>query len=214
MRIQRFAPRIGLVLGLLLPVACARVQGDQEQQARAQQARAPFELTADETRTARQLAEEDLAIPAQPSSALDRVLFIKIDLLPDSQAQVSQRQVNVIHYRYRGDETILTTVDLGSREVLNRQILPHFPTALAPEELTRARELARADARLQGVFMARRLHTEGRPLQAIAPQDPLFGHRVVHLLLREGNDYLTTPRVLVDLTTETVLVDDPADISK
>jgi len=122
--------------------------------------------------------------------------------------------VNVIHYRYRGDETILTTVDLRHGEVLKREILVQFPTALAQEEITRAEEMARADSRLQGLFAAQRLHVEARPLQAAAPQDPLFGHRVMHLLLRNGNAYLTTPRVLVDLSTETVLVDDPSDIAK
>jgi hypothetical protein len=206
---RQFSSRLPLVLVLVLPIACGRVQGDQKQAVRA-----PFELGSEEVRAARNLAESDLDIPERPLSALDRVVFIKIDLLPDAQAETTQRQVNVIHYRYRGDETIITTIDLNRREVLNRQMLPHFPTGLAPEELTRAQQLAQGDARLRGLFAARRLQMEGRPLQSVSRQDDLFGHRVVHLLLRDGNAYLTTPRVLVDLTTEAVLVDDPADVSK
>ena len=53
----------------------------------------------------------------------------------------------------------------------------------------------------------RQVVVEGRPIQAASPQEPLFGHRVVHLLLRHGPDYLNSPRVLVDLTNETVQIE-------
>lgn len=189
----------------LLPLACARLEGSDEQDARP-----PFELSADEIRLARELAERHLDIPQNPASPMDRVVFAKIDLLPDSQAVTNQRQVIVQHYRYRGDATILTTIDLNRLEVLGVETIAHFPTALAREELDRAERMARADVRLRPIFEMPNLplRVEGRPIQFAFPHEPLFGHRVVHLLLRDGNSYLNRPRVLIDLSTEAVLVDE------
>ena len=48
------------------------------------------------------------------------------------------------------------------------------------------------------------LKFEARPILYAGSHEPLFGHRVVHVLLRREGDYLMHPRVLVDLTTETV----------
>jgi len=91
-----------LALLTLLPIACARLEGNDEQDARP-----AYELSADEVRLALALAERGLDIPEKPLSPMDRVVYVKIDLLPDSRAETGQRQVMVHHYRYRGDETIL-----------------------------------------------------------------------------------------------------------
>jgi hypothetical protein len=189
----------------LAPAACSRLHGNEESEVPP-----PYELSSAEIRLARDLAERDLHIPEHPLSSFDRIVFTKIDLLPDSRAGTGQRQVMVQHYRYRDDAVILTAVDLNNREVLSVETALHFPTAFAPEELARAEQMARRDERLQPVFdmPGRTLLVQGRPIQAANADEPLFGHRVVHLLLRHGADYLSTPRVLVDLTTETVLIED------
>jgi hypothetical protein len=166
-----------------------------------------FDLSGAEIHLARALAEKGWHVPSNPQLPSERVVFIKIDPLPDAQAETMQRQVVVTHYRYQGDTTILTTVDVHQLEVLKVDVVPHHPTALADEELKRAERLARADLRLKHLFQARPIRVEGRPLQANGAQDPLFGHRVVHLLLQERGSYLSEPRVLVDLSNETVLVD-------
>lgn len=188
----------------LLPLACARLEGGDEQDIRM-----PFELTGAEIRLARELAERDLHVPLDPVTPSERIVFVKIDLLPDSQAVTSQRQVMVHHYRYRDDATVLTAVDLNRLEVLGTETILHFPTALAASEVARAERLARADERLRPIFEmpGRTLHVEGRPIQFASPQEALFGRRVVHLLLRDGNDYLNGPRILVDLSMETVHIE-------
>ena len=68
-------------------------------------------------------------------------------------------------------------------------------------------ELARGDDRLQPLLKAMPTSLEARPIQYAAPDEPFFGHRMVHVLLRREGNYLMTPRVLVDLTTETVHLD-------
>ncbi len=198
--------RLWPVLLALVPLACSRLEGNIEAE---NDSEPLYELSADEVRLARDLAERDLDIPRNPLSPLERVVFAKIDLLPDAQADTTQRLVMVQHYRYRGDETILTTVDLNRLEVLGVERLAHYPTALAREEMERAESMARADSRLQPILDMpnRRLHIEGRPFQPAFPHEPLFGHRVVLLLLRDGISYLNEPRILVDLTTEAVIFD-------
>jgi hypothetical protein len=195
-----------LCLGFLAltPIACGSLQGNDESRVPP-----PYELSREEIRVARTLAEHNMHLREHIHSPLERVVFTKIDLLPDSRAGTNMRKVIVQHYRYRHDETVLTTVDLNRLEVLDVETIAHFPTAFAKEEMERAERLARGDARLKHVFdmPGRQLVVEGRPIQAAKAEEPLFGHRVVHLLLRHGADYLSSPRVLVDLTNETVLID-------
>ena len=188
-----------LLLGLLalLPVACGQAQGDGSSQAKF-----PFELTPDEIVQARHLAETDLGTEAAPQGS--RTVFIKIDLLPPVPGEAEQRLVMVHHYRYHTDETIFTMIDLRDQEVLKREIQAHYPTALAPVEVERALTLARTDGRLQGLLASAATKLEARPLQFGNPEAPLFGRRVVNVLIWQNGGYLSGPRVLVDLTTETV----------
>jgi hypothetical protein len=191
-----------LALLALLPVACGRAQGEQDAEAEAVPA---YELTAEEARAARELAERGLVRPEDRDSPGGKVVFTKVELLPDSRAQTAQRLVTVTHYRYRGGEAVLTTVDLNTRQVVDVAVDPNMPTGLAQEEYARALELAKADARL-AAFWANR--TEDTVVEAKVSHhpagDPLHGRRTVVLLFREGRNYLTSPQVTVDLTSETV----------
>ena len=191
--------KIALLVVSMVPMACVgcgQASGDQ-----AAQTQYRFMLTQEELGLARLLAERDLMVDSLPSGP--RTVFIKVDLLPDSQANTSQRLVMVHHYRYQTDETIFTMIDLNTQEVLKREFHVHYPTALASSEIERAFQLARADDRLQALTT----NFDARPIQFTSPEEPLFGHRVVHVLLRHDGNYLKSPRVLVDLTTEIVHLD-------
>src|SRR5262245_14903000 len=115
-----------VLTGLAAP-GCGRVQGDEETPAPPGGA-----LTEEETRLVRQAAEEKLKLSDSSSTPLDRLYFIKIDVLPASPEEPGRRLVNVIHYRYKGDETIITLVAVNTLDVLKVEVIPHFPTALAP----------------------------------------------------------------------------------
>jgi hypothetical protein len=172
----------------------------------------PFTLSDQEIGQARRLAERHLAIDASPLSPREQVFFIKVELLPDSQAETSQRLVMVTHYRYRDDETVHSMIDLGQHQVLKVETHQHFPTGLAAEESQRAEELARRDERLQPLLETATpaIRLLPRPLQFSQPDEAFFGHRMVQLLLLQGDVYLPSPHVLVDLTTETIhLTTDP-----
>jgi hypothetical protein len=189
--------RVLLGFMVLAPLGCGRASGDQPGPVQY-----PFVLTDEELGLARELAEMDLPSGALPSGA--RIVFIKIDLLPDRQADTGQRLVMAHHYRYQTDETIFTMIDLHTREILNREIHAHYPTALAPMEVEHAIQLARADGSLRPLLDAIPTQFDARPIQYASSHERLFGHRVVHLLMRQGSNHLVSPRVLVDLTTETV----------
>ncbi len=165
----------------------------------------PFMLTPDEIGLARDLAERDLLDISLPSGP--KTVFIKVDLLPDSQADSTQRLVMVHHYRYWNDQTIFTMVDLRAQEVLKQEVVAHYPSALAPEEVQRALRLAHADDRLRHFFEVIPTEFDVRPIQFAAVHENFFGHRVVHVLMRQEGNYLVNPRVLVDLTTEIVHVE-------
>jgi hypothetical protein len=203
---KRFSGLLPCVLALA-PLGCGQANGDP-----AASVTYPFVLTEREVALARELAERDLPVEAVPSGP--RTLFIKMDLLPDSQAETSQRLVMVHHYRYGTDETIFTLVDLGAHEVLKRESHAHYPTALAPSEVEHAIDLARRDERLQPLLETASTKFDARPLLCSDPQQPLFGHRVVHLLVQQGGRYLAGPRVLVDLNTETVHLETIQDKSE
>jgi hypothetical protein len=189
-----------LALIALAPIACGQATGDQDGPVQY-----PFVLTAAEISAARALAEKDLMVESLPSGP--KTVFIKVDLLPDTQANTAQRLVMVHHYRYHADQTIFTMVDLNTHEILSRDIQVHYPTALAPTEIERALGLARSDDRLRPLLQAGTTKLEARPIQYALPQEPFFGHRVVHVLLRREGNYVVSPRVLVDLTNETVNMD-------
>jgi len=195
---------LALIPMTLAPIGCSTAQGIEERDMPA-----PFELRAEEIQAARALAERDLSPAGQTRSPQAKLVFTKIELLPEAQAQTSERRVLVIHYRYPHDETIHTYIDLNRGEVFHRDVLTNFPTPLGKEETTRAVELARTDARLEAILAEHggAVHLECVPIRASATEDDLIGHRLVHVLLRVGADYLTSPRVVVDLTDEVVLVE-------
>lgn len=182
-----------LLLGCALaPLGCGQTQPDRDGQERAA---ASYELTAAEVRQARELAEALLA------GAPGKVVFVKAELLPGPTADAPQRQARVTHYRYEGDETVYTCVDLRAGTVMQVEKLPHHPTALAAEERARAEQLVRGDARLANLFAAEaQVRVELRPHQAPV-EDELFGHRLVLADFASGDAYVGPRAVVVDLST-------------
>lgn len=161
------------------------------------------ELTAQEIRLAREVAERELPIEQRPSSPARRTCFIKVDLLPDAQAESTQRLVMVHHYRYEGDETVLSMVDLNRLEVVKREVASHFPTALSPAELARAVELARADSRISALVVGGGARWECRPMH-VSSDHAQFGRRLVLVALHHQDNDQALSLVCVDLHTETV----------
>lgn len=188
-----------LAIGLIVmnSVGCSQAEGEP-----VRPVAYPFVLTPAEIAQARELAEKDWHAGHVQSGP--RTVFVKVELLPDSQGDSAHRLVMVQHYRYGSDETIFTMIDLRAHAIVQRETHAHYPTALAQVEVDRATALAQTDARLKPILDIAPTHFEARPIQHADRHHALFGHRLVHLQLMQGRNALTTPHVLVDLTTESV----------
>lgn len=184
----------------VLPLGCGQLQGQGSGSVPA------YEPSADEIRTARELAERQLLGPESDITPQEKFYFIKAELLPDSQAETTQRLVMLTYYRYQGNLTYHTMVDLNAQQVVQSEGKVNFPCGLAPEEQQLAIDLARADQRLQPLFEQYGDRLEIQTRLSWEGESPTRPHRQVHLLFRIGSDYLTRPTVIVDLATSSVQV--------
>ncbi len=198
------ALKIGLLGALaLVPVALAAMP----ERADHRVSQVPY-LSEREVALARELAERELFRPDRGIGASEKVYFTKIELLPGSSAATTGREVMVTHYRYQGNQAILTRVDLHARQVVNVETVVNLPTPLAAEERSLAEELAWANPQVAALYQefGDQLHVECKLGWPAAVADPTLPHRDVYLLFRIGRDYLSGPRVVVDLVHEQVRV--------
>jgi Cu2+-containing amine oxidase len=188
---SRLSPAFGLALAFCIEVAFAQ---------------APIEP----------LSEAEAVLAAELAEGSPRLLTLRtetgfhrvgVELFRDKEIEAAAgRAALVTHYRYEGDLTIRTVVDLRERRILSVEALPHVPTPLSMEEFERAKGMALEDARVAGALGAdrERVVVESLSIHTPDPSDRYFGHRVVRLLFRVGPDYLSEPIVNVDLTSGTV----------
>jgi len=167
---------------------------------------APTPLTDAEMQQAASIATGELR---NRKLADDRTFFVHAEMLHDKSAPGSRRAL-VLHYRYQGDLTITTVVDLTAQRVLDVRTAAHVAAPLSQQEFEQARGLAMADPRVAEALGQNRGRVTVEPLVLHATEgDPLYGHRVVRLLFRVERDYLSAPVVLVDLTTRQVMIEPP-----
>lgn len=164
----------------------------------------PDTLTSAERALAGRLSEEAV----RPLRTEAPMYLVSMELLRP-KAPDDARQAVVTHYRYDRDLAILTTVDLARGRLVALDTVPHLAVAFAQEEVEAARRLARADERVRRALApyGDRVRIEALPLRTASREDRLFGHRVLRLLFRVPRGYLEEPVVLVDLTTEEVIIE-------
>jgi Cu2+-containing amine oxidase len=141
-----------------------------------------------------------------------RSVLADVELVRDKtleEAGRPDRLALVTHYRYEGDLTIETLVNVTRGRVLEVRTAEHRATPLSAGEVERAKTLAFDDPNVRAALdvPAERILVEPLLTSAGSPDDPLFGHRVVRLLFMVDRDYLAQPIVLVDLTDERVIVE-------
>lgn len=132
----------------------------------------------------------------------DRTFFVHAEMLHDKAAPAARRAL-VLHYRYAGDTTFTSVVDLAQAgRVIDLRTDRNIPAPLSREEFEQAQRLALADERVNGMLGPARqgLVVEPLVMRSSSPTDPLFGHRVVSLLFRIDRDYICPSIVFVDLS--------------
>ena len=167
---------------------------------------APTPLTAAEVERAGAIAGAEL----RTRGLLDaRTFFVHAEMLHDKAAPAARRAL-VLHYRYAGDTTFTSVVDLAQEgRVVDMRTDHNVPAPLSREEFAEAQRLAMADERVTGMLGPNRarLIVEPLVLRAASPSDPLFGHRAVSLLFRFGTDFICPNIVIVDLSASRVLIE-------
>lgn len=203
-----------LVVGFCIPLVLAACEGLRDRPADDPTLAAfppsPVPLSEDEQQRAVAIAERS----AETARLLEagRSVLTEVELIRDKsleEAARPDRLAMVTHYRYEGDLTIETLVNITAEQVLEVRTAEHRATPLSVGELERARTLAFDDPNVRAALgvPAERIVVEPLLTSAGSPDDPLFGHRVVRLLFRVGRDYLAQPVILVDLTEERVIIE-------
>jgi hypothetical protein len=163
---------------------------------------ASWALTAEEEALVQRLASEALT---NSKLLVGKTYLTRIELFSGARGQ--GRNVLVEHYRYQGDVTLQTSIDLDKRQVLGTIALEHSPTPLAAEELERAEQLARAHPlvkRALARYADKKIEVDALLVFTADAEQPSYHHRAVRLHFREGRSYLLyAPHVEIDLTTET-----------
>jgi hypothetical protein len=123
--------------------------------------------------------------------------------------KVNERLAVVTSYQYEGNLTINRLVDLNTGRVVEEDRMQNGGARFTNVEQQYARELLLADERIRRLI---------EPLQGTAqfsflltttpdPNSPLFGRRVVNVLISTPDGYLTeVPRISINLTDATVVV--------
>ena len=121
-----------------------------------------------------------------------------------SMGSASLRRAVITRYEYATGLTIRTWVDLGSNVTVATRSDANYPTPLAPEELTEAKELLQAKVEeinkilSEGSDSVRYAHLVPVSSNAAAPR---YGHRLVWLWLTSP---VYTEKYLIDLSTNEV----------
>jgi Cu2+-containing amine oxidase len=205
-----------LVAGLCVPwilLACEGLQ-DRRTDDLSIEALAPSPEPLSEEEQRRAVAIAERGPDTARLMAAGRSVVADVELVRDKnleEARRDDRLASVTHYRYEGDLTIETLVNITDEQVLEVRTAEHRPTPLTVEEVDRAKSLAFDDPNVRAALTVpvERIVVEPLLTSAGSADDPLFGRRLVRLLFKVGRDYLAQPVVLVDLTSERVIVEPP-----
>lgn len=175
---------------------------------------AAFQLTEAEKLLAVQLTEQ--AITSRELRNGSALYLVETELVvekPEVEGEAGKRLARITHYRYDGDLSIFTLIDLGAQATRQMEVEAHLPVPFAHEEYRAAADLALANPRVRAALGERErlVKAEGLVLRTSDPADRYFGHRVLRIMFKLENDYLTRPIALVDLTAQTVVLEDFVD---
>jgi len=128
-------------------------------------------------------------------SAEGRTYLVDTQVLRD-KANEGERELLVTHYRTEGDMAILSRVNLTRGAVVSVDARPHLAVPLSAAEFERARDLALANERVQKLIGRREVVVESQLSRTLDTEDPLYGHRLVNILLRTPDGYIEARTML------------------
>ena len=182
-------------------------------------------LTTEEREQARRLTEDNARFKQLRGQGRQRLISVELATVkPGTEGGAAGRHAEVLYYRYDNNQGILTLVDLGRGAVREVTNVNGDAVPLSAEEVSEAIGLALQNqtlTRLLGPDYQRyRLAPESlragerNPVEALrvvgtSPRDSCYRRRCVSLLFRRGDTFLTGTSVIVDLTAQSVRVEQP-----
>ena len=182
-------------------------------------------LTPEERELATRVAEDNTRVRDLRGSG--RQQLVSVELATPKTGKESgegSRHAEVLYYRYEGNQSVLALVDLGQHTVREVARINGDAVPLVTAEVNDALALALKNRELinllgptyQQYQVANQNSPETQPnrvealrLLASSAKDPCYKHRCLSLLFRQGETFLTGTSVIVDLTAQTVRVEQP-----
>jgi len=220
-----------LLIGLAVPFFFHGVQSpaqDPEEHANVSSSAPLDPLSVDERAAAERLARSDGKVKEIVGESGVRLVSAEPILakkIPPRESDLTVREVEVVLFRPDNEAGARVLVDLRRGSVLEVLRLRTGQVPMTFDDLADAFQLAARDAEVQrllgpsiqdfkvqaassqpGIEVPENIVT-GLPLRSTDPKDPCATHRCMELFFRRGNDYLSEPVVLVDLTRKKVIVE-------
>lgn len=183
-------------------------------------------LTADEQAEAERIARSDGRVKEILGEAGVRVVSVLPVLIKTDapeKLEVTQREVEVVLFRPQGEVGARVVVNLRRNAAVavsrlasdqvpftNDDLADAFQLALKNPEVLKALGPAAQSFRIrtnQPGATAVENTVGGLPVRSPDPNDPCSKHRCLRLTFRRGNDYLSEPIVMVDLTDKHVTLE-------
>lgn len=173
-----------------------------------------FRLTAEETDRARALAEMHYLTGSPEAGGRSYFVSQHLEIAKEGDNEAI-RLAHVVQYRYAGNLTIETVVNLQTNTVAHQLVSDNRPSRLAPEEVEMVRELVAGHPKVQP-YLDGYEDIDIMPMVfSPPPRTELFGKRAVMAHLQQGQDFLETDFIIyVDLTNERVILEDKSPPTK
>jgi len=167
-------------------------------------------LTAEERKDAERLARSDERVRELLG---ERGRLSYVEFLPikpaDEAATTIPRHAEVVFSRLDADYGVRAVVALESNSVVSADRVNGDNVPLTETDLEEAREIALQSAEVRSAVGTRmeQAKVEGLRILATDEKDPCFHRRCLRLMFKVGNDYLSEPIVIVNLSTNSVILD-------
>jgi hypothetical protein len=167
-------------------------------------------LTAQERRTAERVARADPRV-RELVGERGRLSYIEfVSIKPEQESErLAHRHAEVVFLQANAEYGVRAVVRLGaSSTVMTVDKVSERDVPMTADDLEAARKLALESPEVRAVAEPRleKARVEGLRVVGADDTDPCYRGRCVRLLFKVGNDYLSDPIVVVDLTTSRVTV--------
>lgn len=201
-----------LVMPGVIVAACMILASAQRQQPTPPRAPLPLDpLTVQERQTAERVARADSRV-RELLGERGRLSYVEfVSIKPEAESdRLLHRHAEVVFLQANAEYGVRAVVRLDANPtVMTVDKMSERDVPMMAEDLEAARKLALQSPEVRAVAEPRleKARVEGLRVVGADDTDPCYRGRCIRLLFKIGNDYLSDPIVVVDLTTSRVTVE-------